>query len=38
VTARHGLRLVIARPGHDAAEGVSVRRTRVLLLLTSVRH
>jgi hypothetical protein len=36
VTARHGLRLVIARPGHDAAEGMSVRRTRVLLLLTSV--
>jgi hypothetical protein len=36
VTARHGLRLVIARPGHDAAEGLSVRRTRVLLLLTSV--
>jgi len=32
VTARHGLRVVIARPGHDAAEGMSVRRTRVLLL------
>jgi hypothetical protein len=32
VTARHGLRLVIARPGHDAAEGLHVRRTRVLLL------
>jgi hypothetical protein len=36
VTARHGLRLVIARPGHDAAEGLSVRRTRVLLLPASV--
>ena len=35
VTARHGLRLVIARPGHDAAEGLSVRRTRVLLLPAS---
>ena len=35
VTARHGLRLVIARPGHDAVEGVSVRRTRVLLLPAS---
>jgi hypothetical protein len=32
VTARHGLRVVIARPGHDAAEGIHVRRTRVLLL------
>ena len=35
VTARHGFRLIIARPGHDAAEGVSVRRTRVLLLPAS---
>ncbi len=35
VTARHGLRLVIARPGHDAVEGMSVRRTRVLLLPAS---
>jgi len=35
VTARHALRIVIARPGHDAAEGMSVRRTRVLLLPTS---
>lgn len=35
VTARHGLRIVIARPGHDAAEGLSVRRTRVLLLSAS---
>jgi hypothetical protein len=32
VTARHGVRVVIARPGHDAEEGMSVRRTRVLLL------
>lgn len=32
VTARHGLRVVVARPGHDAAEGMSVRRTRVLLI------
>ena len=32
VTARHGLRVVVARPDHDAAEGMSVRRTRVLLL------
>ena len=35
VTARHGRRVVIARPGHDAAEGLSVRRTRVLLLSAS---
>lgn len=32
VTARHGLRLVVAKPDHDAAEGMSVRRTRVILL------
>jgi len=32
VTARHGTRLVIATPGFDADEGLSVRRTRVLLL------
>ena len=32
VTARHGLRLVIAWPNGDAAEGISVRRTRVLLI------
>jgi hypothetical protein len=32
VTARHGLRVVVARPDQDAAEGLSVRRTRVLLL------
>jgi len=35
VTARHRFRVVIARPGHDAAEGLSVRRTRVLLLPAS---
>jgi len=32
VAARHGARMVIAVPGQDAAEGISVRRTRVLLL------
>jgi hypothetical protein len=32
VTARHGVRLVIARASGDAAEGISVRRTRVLLI------
>jgi len=32
VTARHGTRLVIAPPGLDADEVLSVRRTRVLLL------
>lgn len=32
VTARHGLRLVIARPDLAEDEGMSVRRTRVLLL------
>jgi hypothetical protein len=36
VTARHGLRVVIAKPGHDGAEGMSVRRTRVLLLPAAV--
>jgi hypothetical protein len=35
VTARHGLRIVIARPDHDPAEGLSVRRTRVLLVPAS---
>ena len=35
VTARHGLRVVVVRTGHDAAEGMSVRRTRVLLLPAS---
>ena len=32
VTARHGIRMVIATPDVDADEGLSVRRTRVLLL------
>lgn len=32
VTARHGLRLVIARPDLADEEGMSLRRTRVLLL------
>jgi hypothetical protein len=32
VTARHGTRLVIAMPDLDRTEGLSVRRTRVLLL------
>ncbi len=32
VTARHGIRLVIARSDLVSGEGVSVRRTRVLLL------
>ena len=32
VTARHGVRVVVARPDQEAAEGMSVRRTRVLLL------
>jgi hypothetical protein len=32
VTARRGLRMVIARPDQDAVEGLSVRRTRVLIL------
>src|SRR5262249_58353232 len=32
VTARHRTRLVIATPGFDADEGLSVRRTRVLVL------
>jgi len=32
VTARHGTRLVIARPGLVADEGLNVRRTRVLLI------
>src|SRR5262249_18849395 len=35
VTARHGLRLVIARPDGDSAEGLSVRCTRVLLVPAS---
>ena len=32
VTARHGARLVIARPDLAADEGLTVRRTRVLVL------
>jgi hypothetical protein len=32
VTARRGLRVTVAVPGRGAAEGLSVRRTRVLLL------
>jgi hypothetical protein len=32
VTARRGLRLTVAVPGRGAAEGLSVRRTRVLVL------
>ncbi|HEY7363811.1 MAG TPA: hypothetical protein VIE37_06865 [Methylomirabilota bacterium] len=32
VTARRGLRLVVARPDLGPAEGIEVRRTRVLVL------
>jgi hypothetical protein len=32
VTARRGARVTVANMGGDAAEGVSVRRTRVLLV------
>jgi hypothetical protein len=32
VTARHGTRVTVAMTGGDAAEGVRVRRTRVLLV------
>lgn len=32
VTARRGLRLTVAVPGRGAAEGLSLRRTRVLLI------
>ena len=32
VTARRGLRLTVAVPGRGAVEGLSVRRTRVLVL------
>jgi len=32
VTARHGARVTVAMAGGDAAEGVKVRRTRVLLV------
>ncbi len=38
VTARHGTRLVIATPGFDADEGLSVRRTRVLVIPSEVRR
>jgi hypothetical protein len=37
VTARRGLRLVIATPGRGGAEGISVRRTRVLLVPADAR-
>jgi hypothetical protein len=36
VTARRGVRVVVARPGYDSVEGLSVRRTRVLLLPAAV--
>jgi len=36
VTARHGARLVIAKPGLGADEGLNVRRTRVLLIPADV--
>jgi hypothetical protein len=32
VTARHGGRLIVARPGQGAVEGLEVRRTRVLVV------
>ena len=32
VTGRRGLRLVIVTPAHGGAEGITVRRTRVLVL------
>jgi len=35
VTARHGLRLVVAFGARGPAEGISVRRTRVLLVPTA---
>jgi hypothetical protein len=37
VTARRGLRLTIAAPGRTVAEGMNVRRTRVLLLSADER-
>jgi hypothetical protein len=37
VTARRGLRLTIAAPGRTLAEGMTVRRTRVLLLSADER-
>jgi hypothetical protein len=33
VTARRRLRLVVARPDQGPAEGIEVRRTRVLVLV-----
>lgn len=38
VTARRGARLVLALPGHDAREAVSVRRTRTLVLPAELRR
>jgi len=32
VTARHGVRVVVARPDQEGAEGMNIRQTRVLLL------
>jgi hypothetical protein len=32
ITARRGWRLVVARPGRESAEGVEIRRTRVLVI------
>jgi hypothetical protein len=37
VTARHGIRVVITRPDLGGEEGITVRRTRVLLLPLDVR-
>jgi len=37
VTARHGARLVIVRPDLAYSEGLTVRRTRVLLIPAEVR-
>jgi hypothetical protein len=37
VTARRGLRLTVAVPGRGAVEGLSVRRTRVLVLAADER-
>ncbi len=38
VTARHGARLVIARPDLAHNEGLTVRRTRVLLIPAEIRE
>jgi hypothetical protein len=32
VTGRRGSRLTVARPGGDAAEGMSIRRTRMFVV------